>query len=362
VIRRREDPRLVTGAGQFIDDLEDADCVHVAILRSPHAHARIRSVQTGAALKQPGVVTAVTGADLGPANAPIPVFNMHPGLPKPCGMPPLAIGRVRFVGEPVAAVVATSPYLAYDALDAIAVDWEPLPAVAEVQAALAGDAAIVHEAPGTNVAAEWTQRVGDADAAFREAEVVARTTLRLSRGGAHPLETRGLIARWTDGRLTAWAAVQMVHRHRKFIAGQLGLPETRVRVIAPADVGGGFGTKGTLASYVERDQVHHLEIAATRDGRILGLRDDFLHELGAYTASRLNLPQNTMIHSTGVYRIPSLYIRMRGRQRRAAGRARRPRQGTADRRAPARSVAQGHRQRARHVLGEGPADARPGLG
>jgi carbon-monoxide dehydrogenase large subunit len=341
VIRRREDPRLITGRGAFIDDLDDRDCAHVAILRSPHASARIRSIDVGAAQAAEGVIAVVTGADLGPANRPLPVFNQHPGLPRPCGMPPLADRRVRFVGQPVAAVVATSPYLATDALDAIAVDWEPLPAVAEVEAALAGGAPLVHEELGTNVAAVWAQRVGDADAAFRDAEVVVRTTLRLSRGGAHPLETRGLVARWADGRLTVWAAIQMVHRHRAFIAGQVGLPESRLRVIAPADVGGGFGTKGqfyaedvivpalalklgravkwiesrrehTLASYVERDQVHRLEIAATRDGRILAVRDDFLHELGAYAASGLNLPQNTMIHSVGVYRIPSLSIRMRG--------------------------------------------------
>jgi carbon-monoxide dehydrogenase large subunit len=341
VIRRREDPRLVTGAGQFIDDLDDADCVHVAVLRSPHASARVRSIDVAAARKLPGVIAVVTGADLGPANAPIPVFNLHPGLPTPCGMPPLADGRVRFVGQPVAAVVATDPYRAHDALDAIAVDYEPRPAVAEVEAALGAGAPLVHEDLGTNVAAEWTQQVGDVDAAFRQADVIARTALRLSRGGAHPLETRGLIARWQDGRLTVWAAIQMVHRHRKFIAGQVGLDERQLRVIAPADVGGGFGTKGqfyaedilvpalamklgrpvkwiesrrehTLASYVERDQLHRLEIAATRDGRILGLRDDFLHELGAYTASGLNLPQNTTIHSVGMYRIPTLHIRMRG--------------------------------------------------
>ena len=341
VIRRREDPRLLTGAGQFIDDLPFADCLHVAILRSPHAHARIRSIDTGAARKLPGVVAIVTGPDLGRANAPIPLFNAHPGLPKPCGMPPLAAKRVRFVGEPVAAAVATDRYLAHDALEAIEVEWEPLPAVAEIEAALGAGAALVHEELGTNVAAEWTQHLGYPDAAFRQAEVAVRTKLRLSRGGAHPLETRGLVARWEGGRLTVWAAIQMVHRHRRFIAGQLGLPEAQLRVIAPADVGGGFGTKGqfyaediivpalamrlgrpvkwiesrrehTLASYVERDQVHQLEIAATREGQILAMRDDFLHELGAYTASGLNLPQNTMIHSVGVYRIPSLHIRMRG--------------------------------------------------
>ncbi|MGH7314018.1 MAG: xanthine dehydrogenase family protein molybdopterin-binding subunit, partial [Candidatus Rokuibacteriota bacterium] len=243
VIRRREDPRLVAGAGQFIDDLRPADCLHLAVVRSPHAHARIRSIDTSAAAKAGGVVAVVTGADLGAANVPLPLFNEHPGLPRPCGIQPLATERVRFVGEPVAAVVATNRYLAQDAAELIRVDYEPLPAVTDVTAAAAAGAPLVHEALGSNVAAEWRQRVGDPEAAFREADVIARATLRLARGGAHPLETRGLVARWADGRLTVWAAIQMVHRHRRFIARQLGLAEEHLRVIAPPDVGGGFGTK-----------------------------------------------------------------------------------------------------------------------
>ncbi|HEV8642871.1 MAG TPA: xanthine dehydrogenase family protein molybdopterin-binding subunit [Methylomirabilota bacterium] len=341
VVRRREDPRLLTGAGQFIDDVRFPDCVHVAIVRSPHAHARILAIDTGAAAKASGVVVVVTGPDLGGANAPIPVFNEHPGLPRPCGIAPLATERVRFVGEPVAAVAATDRYLAADALELVAVEYEPLPAVADVEAAAAPGAPLVHEALGTNVAAEWRQQVGDPDAAFRDAPVVVRTKLRLARGGAQPLETRGLVARWEDGRLTVWAAIQMVHRHRRFIARQLGLPEEQLRVIAPADVGGGFGTKGQfypedilvpalarllgrtvkwvedrrehlVGSWVEREQVHELEIAATREGRLLALRDRFLHELGAYTVSGLNLPQNTMIHSLGTYRVPHVDLTLRG--------------------------------------------------
>ena len=173
-----------------------------------------------------------------------------------------------------------------------------------------------------------------------DAPVVVRTRVRLSRGGAHPLEPRGLVARWDGESLTVWGAVQMVHRHRGVIAGQLGVPEDRVRVIAPPDVGGGFGTKGmyypeyvavaelarrldrpvkwietrrehTLVACVERDQVHDVEIGATRDGRLLALRDDFLHDMGAYTISGLNLPQNAMIHSVGPYVIPSLDLRFR---------------------------------------------------
>ncbi len=341
VIRRREDPRLVTGAGQFVDDLRLAGCLHVAIVRAPHASARLGAIETVAARHAPGVIAVVTAVDLGRANAPLPVFAPHPALPTPCGIHALADERVRFVGEPVAAVVADDPYRAHDAAALVQVAYEPLPVVDDLEAAAAARAPLVHEVLGTNVAAEWRQRVGDPDAAFRAAEVVVSVTVRLARGGAQPLEPRGLLASWRDGRLTVWAAIQMVHRHRKMIAGQLGLGEHQVRVVAPADVGGGFGTKGpyypedalvpalairlgrpvkwiesrrehTLAAYVERDQVHHVEIAAARSGEIIALRDDFLHELGAYTASGLNLPQNTMIHSVGPYRIPNLDLRFRG--------------------------------------------------
>jgi CO/xanthine dehydrogenase Mo-binding subunit len=341
VIRRREDPRLVTGAGQFVDDLRVPGCLHVALVRSPHAHARLGAIDAAAARRGAGVVAVVTAADLGAANGPLPPFLPHPALPSHCGVRPLAHEHVRFVGEAVAAVVAEDPYRALDAADLVRVDYGPLPAAVEVEAAAAPDAPLVHEALGTNVAADWGQKVGDPDRALREAEVVVRTTLRLARGGAQPLEPRGLIAEWRDGRLTVWAAIQMVHRHRRMIAGQLGLEESKVRVVAPADVGGGFGTKGpyyaedalvpalairlgrpvkwvesrrehTLVAYVERDQLHRVEIGATRDGRILALRDDFLHEMGAYTASGFNLPQNTMIHSVGPYRIAHLDLRVRG--------------------------------------------------
>jgi CO/xanthine dehydrogenase Mo-binding subunit len=340
VIRRREDPRLITGAGQFIDDLRPPDCVHVAIVRSPHAHADILAIDTRAAAEARGVVAVLIGADLGGTNAPIPVFNEHPGLPRPCGIRPLASERVRFVGEPVVAVAATDRYLAQDAAELVRIEYQPLPAVTDVVAAAAG-APLVHDALGTNVAAEWRQHVGAPEAAFRGAEVVVRVTLRQARGGAQPLETRGLVARWEGGRLTVWAAIQMVHRHRRFIARQLGLPEEQLRVIAPPDVGGGFGTKGQfypedvivpalarqigrpvkwiedrrehlVGSWVEREQVHEIEVAATREGRLIALRDRFLHELGAYTVSGLNLPQNTMIHSLGPYRVSNVELAMRG--------------------------------------------------
>jgi carbon-monoxide dehydrogenase large subunit len=340
-VRRREDPRLITGMGEFVDDLRMSGCLHAAMLRAPHAHARIRAIDASAARRSPGVVGIFTAADLGPGGEPIPIYAPHPALPVPCRIRPLAADRVRFVGEAVAVVVADDVYRAHDALDLIRVEYEPLPAVTEVEAALAPGVPILHDEVGTNVVAEWRQRVGDADAAFAGAPVVVRTRVRLARGGAHPLEPRGLVARWEGARLTVWGAVQMVHRHRGVIAGQLGLPEEHVRVIAPPDVGGGFGTKGmyypeyiviaalarqldrpikwietrrehTLVACVERDQIHDVSVAATRDGRLLALRDDFLHDMGAYTISGLNLPQNAMIHSVGPYVIPNLDLRFRG--------------------------------------------------
>ncbi len=340
-VRRREDPRLITGTGEFVDDLRVPGCLHAAMLRTPHAHARIRSIDGAAARRAPGVVGVFVASDLGAVGEPMPIYAPHPALPVPCKIRPLAADRVRFVGEPVAVVIADDVYRAHDALDLIRVEYEPLPAVVDVEAALAPGAPILHEEIGSNVVAEWRQRVGDAEAAIRDAPVVVRTRIRLARGGAHPLEPRALVAEWRAGTLTIRGAVQMVHRHRGVIAGQLGLPEDRVRVIAPPDVGGGFGTKGmyypeyivvaelarrldrpikwvetrrehTLVACVERDQVHDVTIAATREGALLGLRDDFLHEMGAYTISGLNLPQNAMIHSVGSYVIPSLDLRFRG--------------------------------------------------
>ena len=341
VVRRREDPRLITGAGEFVDDLAVPGCLHAAMLRSPHAHARILGIDVRAARRAPGVAGVFTAEDLGAVAGPIPIYAPHPALPVPCRISVLARDRVRFVGEAVAVVVADDPYCAQDALDLIRVDYEPLPALVDVEAAIAAGAPVVHEEIGSNVVAEWRQQVGDAAAALAAAPVVVKTRVRLSRGGAHPLEPRGLVARWEGDALTVWGAVQMVHRHRGVIAGHLGVPEERVRVIAPPDVGGGFGTKGmyypeyvavaemarrldrpvkwietrrehTLVACVERDQVHDVEIGATRDGRLLALRDDFLHDMGAYTISGLNLPQNAMIHSVGPYVIPALDLRFRG--------------------------------------------------
>src|SRR5215831_3207320 len=166
-VRRREDPRLITGAGSYVDDLQIAGCLHAAMLRSPHAHARLRAIDTAAARRRPGVLGVFTLADLGAAGAPIPIYAPHPALPRPCPIRPLCGDRVRFVGETVAVVIAEDPYRAYDALEAIRVDYEPLPPLVDVEAALAPGAPVLHEEIGSNVVTEWRQQVGDAAAAIR---------------------------------------------------------------------------------------------------------------------------------------------------------------------------------------------------
>ena len=179
-VRRREDPRLITGTGEFVDDLRVPGCLHAAFVRSPHAHARVGGIDVSAALKAPGVAAVFTAADLGAANGLLPVYAPHPALPVPRCMRPLTPDVVRFVGEPVAVVIADDPYLAYDAVDAVAVDWEPLRPLADVHAAMADGAPVLHEGMGSNVAADWRQRVGDVEAASKTADVVVRTRIHLA--------------------------------------------------------------------------------------------------------------------------------------------------------------------------------------
>src|SRR5258706_3187670 len=197
-VRRREDPRLITGAGEFLDDLRLPGCLRAAMLRSPHAHARIRAIDVAAARRSPGVVGVYVAAALGSAGAPMPIYAPHPALPVPCKIMPLARDRVRFVGEPVAVVIADDVYRAWDALDLIRVEYDPLPAVVDVEAALAPGAPILHEEVGSNLVAEWRHRVGDVHAALPGAPGTVRASGRLPRGRPHPHKTRSLVAQWKD--------------------------------------------------------------------------------------------------------------------------------------------------------------------
>jgi aerobic carbon-monoxide dehydrogenase large subunit len=340
-VKRREDPRLLTGRGRYVDDLRVAGCLHAAVLRSPHAHARIRSIRLDRLRAHSGGIHAFTYRDLQDVLRPLPLAGSPPpplqarvGFRlKTAIQHALAVDRVRHVGEPVAVVVAPDAYLAQDALDLIDVDYEPLPAVADVEAALAAGAPLLHEEWGDNVGVGFEARVGDAERAFREAPVRVRARFRVPRYAGMPLETRGILAEPAargDG-MTVWASTQVPHWLQRTLGEMFGLPAHKVRVVAP-EVGGGFGTKTTIypedvlvpaiaarlacpVKWIEsrqehlqsathsREQVHDAELAASRDGLIAGFRDRFLLDLGAYNPWGIVQPYNTIGHILGPYRI-----------------------------------------------------------
>ncbi len=315
-IPRNEDPRLLQGRGCFVDDIQPAGVLHAAVLRSPHAHARIVAIDATRARALPGVALVLTAADLGELDQPTP-------------------DEVRYVGEPVALVISDSRYLAEDALEAIEVTWQPLPVVASLDAARAEGAPLVHaDVPG-NRAARLAQRVGDPDAVLAGAARVFRETLWIERSCGSPIETRGVVAEWDAraGALRVWDATQAPLPIKNGLARMFGLPEFKVDVIAP-DVGGGFGTKIMLfypeeilvplaairlgrpvkwiedrhehliAANQERGQIHDVDVAVDGDGRILALRDRFVHDAGAYTPYGIIVPLITSTQLPGPYRLP----------------------------------------------------------
>jgi carbon-monoxide dehydrogenase large subunit len=340
-VRRREDPRLVTGRSRFVDDLDVPDALHAAVLRSPHAHARIVAIDTGAARALAGVVAVVTARDVADIQKAWPIKVPHPRLryfPRYA----LPLEKVRYVGEAVAVVVATSRYVAEDARDLIEVVYKPLPVVASAEAGLAPGAALVHEDAGDNIAAHVVQKTGDVERALAQADHTLKDTFTMIRGGGHSMEGRGLVARYDaalDG-LTVWDATQTPHYVRRMLAELFDLPEDRIRVIAPPDVGGGFGPKASfyseevlipwLARHLrqpvkwiedrwenfvsaaqEREQVHTIEIGFTREGKLLALRDVFLHDQGAYANNGLQVPNISGTTVPGPYKIPNIHIEYR---------------------------------------------------
>jgi aerobic carbon-monoxide dehydrogenase large subunit len=338
-IRRREDPRLLTGSARYTDDITLAGMVHAAILRSPHAHARIRRINTSAAAKAPGVVAVFTGADTEKHLKPVPCLWLVPGSDLKVGAyPPLAKDTVRYVGDAVAVVVAEAIQQAYDALELIEVEYEPLPAVIDPQKAAQPGAAQLHgEIPG-NQAFHWTVTGGDADAAFASPEVVVRERIIQQRLIPTAIEPRSAVAQWmpATGELTLWNTTQNPHIVRFACSVVTGVPEDKLRVIAP-EVGGGFGSKiaqypgdfitvfcamrlGRPVKWTEtrsenyqatthgRDHVQEVELAATRDGRITGLRCKVWAGMGAYLSTAApGIP--TILHGlmlSGPYRIPAV--------------------------------------------------------
>ncbi len=340
-VRRREDPRFLIGRGRYVDDLRPSGCLHAAILRSPHAHARIRRIGVDRARTHPAVVACFTYADLVPPLRPLPLAGAPPpplqarvGFRlKTAAQLALAHEKVRYVGEPVAVIVATDPYAAEDALDLIDVDYEPLPAVVDVEAGLAPGAPLLHQDWGDNVGVAFKMRIGDPERALADAPVRVGARIRVPRYAGMPMEPRGILAEPAarGGGLTVWASTQVPHWLQRTLCEILDLPAHKLRVVAP-EVGGGFGTKASIyqedvlipviamrldrpVKWIEtrrehlqsathsREQLHDAELGATRDGLIVAFRDRFLLDLGAYNPWGIVQPYNTVGHILGPHRI-----------------------------------------------------------
>jgi len=339
-VARNEDRRLLTGHALFVDDVRLEGMLHVAFVRSDHAHAEIRSIDVSAALERPGVVAVYTAEDLGDYWRPGPLLVPPPPIEgivfNQATQVPLAKGRVRHAGEPVAMVVAESRYVAEDAAAEVFVDAEPLEAVVDLERALLPETEIIHPQLGTNLAAHVVQRHGDYDDARARAAVVIARRFDYDRGIGGAIENRAVVARW-DGQaqeLTVWDTTQAPIPIRNGLAGMLGLMQSQVRVVAPF-VGGGFGPKIMMfypeevlvpwaamklgrpvkwcedrqenfyATTQERSQIHEAEMAVDADGRILGVRDSFIHDCGAYDPYGLTVPINSQCTLLGPYDVPS---------------------------------------------------------
>ena len=347
---RREDRRLLVGRGQYVSDLVLPGMLHVAFVRSPLAHARIRSLDLTRAANAPGVALVLSAVDLQRALPPLPDHRVpmprkwreavahkisHPRQPL------LAADKVHHAGEAIALVVAESRHCAEDAAALAVVDLEPLPAVIDPEAALAPDAPLLHEHLGSNLIGEMSVHKGDVERALAEAPHRLSRRFYHHRYAAMPMECRGVVGAYdsrTDS-LTIWSSTQMVHMVRAAVANTLGLPEARVRCVAP-DVGGGFGVKGHaypeepiiaflarrlgrpvrwiedryehfLCACQSRDQIHDVEIGFDDSGRILALRDRIIGDSGAFNPLGAPIAYNTIVHLPGPYRIDHLAVTYR---------------------------------------------------
>jgi carbon-monoxide dehydrogenase large subunit len=310
-LKRKEDPRLITGGATYVDDMVLPGMLYAAIVRSPEAHARIVSIDTAAAREQEGVAAVFTGEDLADMAAPCPMVFVPPGVEM--RVPdhwPLARGKVGYVGQAVAVVLGTDKYGVVDAAEQIAVEYDPLPVVVDPERALDEGSPLVHDEYGTNKVFEWSLPGGDIEAAFRDADVVVEKRIVNHRTAGGAIEPRGVLAEWREGKLTLWSATQIPHICRVILSIQLGLTEDKIRVVAP-EVGGGFGSK--LQVYGEevlacwcarklgrpikwtatrseematthhgRDQIDYVRIGAKRDGKVTGIHARIIQDCGAY--------------------------------------------------------------------------------
>jgi len=347
---RREDDRLLRGEGQYVADIQLPGMLHAVFVRSEHAHARIRSIDVSRAAAAPGVLWALTGADL--LREMPPVKDNQAALPKKWravvkhtilnpGQPLLAADRVRHVGEGLALIVAESRLAAEDAAELVEVDLEPLPTVLDAESAMRADAPILHEKLGTNCIGEFVLEKGAVAPAMAAAPRRLRRRFRHHRYAAMPMECRAVACAYearTDS-ITIWSTTQVVHWVRRDVAGALRMPEARVRCIAP-DVGGGFGVKGHvypeelilaflsrrlrrpvkwvesrsehfLASAHSRDQTHDVEIGYDGEGRLLAFHDDYTMDCGAYNPLGVSPVFNTAAHLQNQYKVPNFAVRAR---------------------------------------------------
>jgi aerobic carbon-monoxide dehydrogenase large subunit len=338
-IERNIDPKLLRGEGAFVDDIPLTGALHAAFTRSVHARARIRKIDTSAARQHPGIVAIFTCDDIGDLDIEMPLLIPHPSMKQPRTQRPLARGDVCYVGQTIAMVVAVDRYAAEDAAALIEVDYEPLPVEIDLEKAVLDSAPRVHPDVANNIAAHFVQISGTPDDAFAKAEHITKIRVQVDRSTAAPMECRAVAAIWDEvsGELTVWDGTQAPISVRGGLASILKLDEDKVRVIAP-DVGGGFGQKvllfypdellvpmaamrlgrpvkyiedrveNFLGSSQERTQIHWIELAAMKNGEVIGVRDSFLHDTGAFIPYGIAVAQVASTSIAGPYRIPNIWV------------------------------------------------------
>src|SRR5256886_715513 len=341
-MKRVEDPRLIKGIATYVDDITLPGMLHAAVLRSPYAHARIDNIKADAAKASPGVVGVFTGADVNDKCGLVPCASPMPDSKVPKHTV-LASDRVYFVGHPVAVVVAVDRYAARDALDFIEVDYDPLPVVSDAEKALQKDSPLTHPEFGTNVAFTWSVANGGLNAAFKRAHRVIKQRMVHQRLTPMAIEPRGCVAAWHagEGTLTLYTSTQIPHLVRTLLPGMIGVPENKIRIVAP-EVGGAFGSKlnlyaeealcshlaqrvGAPVKWIEsrrenasatihgRDQVGDYEVAVKKDGTLLAIKSKTLADIGAYC--QLNtpaIPTLTGLMLTGCYKCKAVRMDLIG--------------------------------------------------
>jgi len=342
-VKRLEDRPLLVGKARFAADLAFPGMLEAAFVRSPHAHAAIRGIDTSAARGCAGVHAVFTLADLAPllAQERLPLQFRTANLPADITPFALAKDEVAFVGEAVAIVIAQTRYIAEDAAALVAIDYEPLPAVSDCRQALAPQAPRAHATRESNLLIQFQQSYGEVAEAFARAPRRLSVHLKQHRGGAHSIEGRGALTVYdaNEERLTLWSSTQLAHEVRAFLMTMLRLDENQLRVVAP-DVGGGFGAKFVmypeevslaaaclmlhrpirwiedrrehfLAAVQERDQYWDVEVAFDDDGHLLAVRGAMIHDEGAYTPQGINLPYNASTALPGPYMLPAFQLEVR---------------------------------------------------